>query len=170
MSRKFGFSERISLEPVTEMYLESSQCLALHFAAEDTFYPIAINRRYACLPGTSGDQKLHKITEGITFIVEIPRNCSDYKYLLEALSMRCGCKYLVLRRKSDRMNNKSFRVAVKPVGSSMAVRKFRTLLQVSPCISEPDLQKRSDMIAEEVYKRLQFYTDEERSVDDPFLP
>uniref|UniRef100_A0AC34F872 RNA-directed RNA polymerase n=1 Tax=Panagrolaimus sp. ES5 TaxID=591445 RepID=A0AC34F872_9BILA len=170
MSRNFGFSERISLKPVTDKYLEPSQCLALYFAAEDTFYPIAVNRRYECLPGTSEDIKLHKITEGITFICEVPKYSDDYKDLFEKLAFKCGCKYLVLRRKPDRMNTKSCRVAVKPVGSFMAVRKFRTLLEVAPCLSEPDLQTRSDLIAEEVYRRLQFYTDDEHSVDDPFLP
>uniref|UniRef100_A0A914ZDD2 LAGLIDADG homing endonuclease n=1 Tax=Panagrolaimus superbus TaxID=310955 RepID=A0A914ZDD2_9BILA len=157
MSRNFGFSERISLKPVTKRYLEPSQCLTLHFAAEDTFYPIAINRRFACLPGTSGDQKLHKVTEGITFIVEIPRNSPNYKELFETLAKKCGCKYLVLRKKPDRMNAKSCRIALKPVGSFMAVRKFCNILEVSPNVDEQNFRKRSEMLAEETYKRLLMY-------------
>uniref|UniRef100_A0AC35FAJ8 RNA-directed RNA polymerase n=1 Tax=Panagrolaimus sp. PS1159 TaxID=55785 RepID=A0AC35FAJ8_9BILA len=170
MARSFGFSEKISLNPVTERFLEPYQCLALYFAAEDTFYPIAVNRRFDCLPGTSEDRKtIQKVTEGCVFIVEIPKGSQNYKELFESLAKKCGCSYLVLRRKPDRMNAKCFRVALKPVGSFMAIRKFRSLLNVAPCMTEPDLQTRSDLIAEEIYHRLVFYTEEGRSIDDVFV-
>uniref|UniRef100_A0A914QGH0 DUF7636 domain-containing protein n=1 Tax=Panagrolaimus davidi TaxID=227884 RepID=A0A914QGH0_9BILA len=71
---------------------------------------------------------------------------------------------------SSFLDPKCFRVALKPVGSFIAIRKFRNLLNVVPCMTEPDLQKRSEMIATELYKRLQFYSEEGRSIDDEFLP
>uniref|UniRef100_A0AC35GKJ9 RNA-dependent RNA polymerase n=1 Tax=Panagrolaimus sp. PS1159 TaxID=55785 RepID=A0AC35GKJ9_9BILA len=119
---------------------------------------------------TVKDQKpIQKVTEGSVCIVEIPRSCVNYKQLFEQLALKCDCKYLVVRKKPDR-NPKSFRITLKPVGSFNAIQKFRNLLNVVPCLTEPDLQKRSEMIATELYKRLQFYSEEGRSIEDEFVP
>uniref|UniRef100_A0A914PAM2 RNA-dependent RNA polymerase n=1 Tax=Panagrolaimus davidi TaxID=227884 RepID=A0A914PAM2_9BILA len=99
MTRNFGFSERISMKPVAKNYLEPSQCRILYFAAQYTFYPLAVNRRFDGLPGTLEDQKtIQKITEGSVFLVEIPRSCVNYKQLFGQLALKCDCKYLVFRK------------------------------------------------------------------------
>uniref|UniRef100_A0AC34FTR4 Uncharacterized protein n=1 Tax=Panagrolaimus sp. ES5 TaxID=591445 RepID=A0AC34FTR4_9BILA len=66
------------------------------------------------------------------------------------------------------MNAKSCLIAIKPVGTFVAVQKLRAMLEVKPRSNETDLQKRSEMIYEEVYKRLIFYSKPENSIDDPF--
>ena len=100
MTRSFGYTQKLSLQPFSAESLEASQCLALYYAALDTFYPIAVNRRFDCLPGSSTNIKaMKKVTEGNLFVVEIPQCHSDYKSLFDAVASKCGCKYVVLRKK-----------------------------------------------------------------------
>ena len=100
MTRSFGYTQKLSLLPFSSESLETSQCLALYYAALDTFYPIAVNRRFDCLPGSTTHIKaMKKVTEGNLFVVEIPQSIIDYKPLFDAVARKCGCKYVVLRKK-----------------------------------------------------------------------
>uniref|UniRef100_A0AC35GXF1 RNA-directed RNA polymerase n=2 Tax=Panagrolaimus sp. PS1159 TaxID=55785 RepID=A0AC35GXF1_9BILA len=171
MTRQFGNMKKVTLEPITKRTLDETHCRPLYYAAIDTFYSIAVNRRFENLPGGNANDKLiEKVAEGSIFIIELPRIAvEDYQDLCSRVAKRCGLSYVVLRKKPDRVNQKSFRVAVKPVGTFIAVRKFRSLLEVSPCMSIVDLEKRSNRIAVETYKRIQFYSDLKRSLEDDFI-
>uniref|UniRef100_A0AC35FSZ8 Uncharacterized protein n=1 Tax=Panagrolaimus sp. PS1159 TaxID=55785 RepID=A0AC35FSZ8_9BILA len=137
----------------------------------DTFYTIATNRRFDCLPiiSANGTEPVRRISEGLTTVIEIPQSAHDYKELLSIVAKKCGCIRMVLRRKPTRMNAKSCLISIKPVGTFVAVQKLRAMLEVKPRTNETDLQKRSEMIFEEVYKRLVFYSKPENSIDDPFI-
>lgn len=42
------------------------------------------------------------------------------------------------------------------------------LLEVKPRITEKDLERRNELIFEEVHRRLLFYSDPKRSIDDVY--
>lgn len=100
MTRSFGYSHEISLMPFSKKALDSSTCLALYYAALDTFYPIAVNRRFDSLPGASRELKsMKKVTEGNLFVVEIPQSEIGNIKLFKIVARRCKCEYVVLRKK-----------------------------------------------------------------------
>ena len=107
MTRSFGFTGSVSLTPVLENEeLTPNQCQSLYYLAMDTFYAIAANRRFDCLPTEyfekTNQKKLEKHTEGLTFSVELPQSCHNYKELLETVAVKCGCARLALRKKPTR--------------------------------------------------------------------
>jgi hypothetical protein len=50
MTRQFGNMKKVTLEPITRRTLDETHCRPLYYAAIDTFYSIAVNRRFESLP------------------------------------------------------------------------------------------------------------------------
>ena len=110
MTRSFGYATEISLMPFTKTPLDSLACLTLYYAALDTFYPIAVNRRFDSLPGASKEFKaMKKVTEGNLFVVEIPQfDFENNKYLFNVVARRCGCTRVAIRKKPAKKGKKKF--------------------------------------------------------------
>uniref|UniRef100_A0A914Y9C6 RNA-directed RNA polymerase n=1 Tax=Panagrolaimus superbus TaxID=310955 RepID=A0A914Y9C6_9BILA len=169
LTQKFIASDVFSLLPFSKRILQKHQCLMLHYKAMETFYPIAVNRIFHALPGVQENESNFedKIVEAEIFVIEMPMNVENYEELLKKLGEKCGCKYVTIKRKSEpRIGKKTIRVALQAVGTFWSAWKFRQTLLPTPNLNEPDFEQKNALLGVEAYNRLQFYTNEENSIND----
>ncbi|KAE9555686.1 hypothetical protein FO519_001157 [Halicephalobus sp. NKZ332] len=170
MSYKFGHQNGFSLMPFSTGKLTASQCFDLNAAANQTYYPIALNRRFDVLPGNTGDVKqVEKCIEGDFIVIEIPKRTNyDYMTMIKDVALRCGCKYIVRQKKPEKFHSNVHIVVCKPVGTFRAIQTFRRILSVEPSLDMSNLKARAVDIAEQVLQKLHFYSSEGITIDVPF--
>ena len=83
--------------------MKEDQIARLFQAAMDTFYPIAINRRFDHLPGCEKEKVKEKKIESRTFLIELPQsaqtNFLQTKKLIAVIAKKCGCRHVAIKRK-----------------------------------------------------------------------
>lgn len=106
MTKNFCNSENITFAPFTTQIMDGITCKALHYISIDTFYSVAVSRRFGNLPGTPKDEENigSRVAEGNTFIIELPRASPGYQSMCEKVAIKCGCQYLVVKQKPDRIS------------------------------------------------------------------
>uniref|UniRef100_A0AC34GR65 RNA-directed RNA polymerase n=1 Tax=Panagrolaimus sp. ES5 TaxID=591445 RepID=A0AC34GR65_9BILA len=169
LTQKFISSEVFSLLPFSKRVLQKSQCLMIYYKAMETFYPIAVNRTFGTLPGVKENERNFdgNNVEAEVFVIEIPMEVENYEELLKLLGEKCGCKYITIKRKPEnKIGKTTFRVALQAVGSFWAAWRFRQILLPTANMNEPSFEQRFALLRAEAYNRLQFYTNEEHSIDD----
>lgn len=105
MSHKFGHQDGLSLMPFSTAKLTVSQCFDLNAAANQTYYPIALNRRFDALPGNCNDdiKQMERCIEGDFIVIEIPKRTNyDYLTMIKEVALKCGCKYIVRQKKPEK--------------------------------------------------------------------
>lgn len=112
VSRNFISRETINLLPLTKRKLKKEQISKLYTAAMDTFYPIAINRRFDPLPGCEKEKIKETLIESRTFLIELPKdaekNFDNTKKLIATVSKKCGCRHVAIRRNVSDKSKLSF--------------------------------------------------------------
>lgn len=106
MSQSFGSLDELSLEDFYGPVINRAAIVDLSTAAHQTFYTIALNRKFNVIPGNDASEvAVFNEMEGMQLIFEIPKH-SEYNYdeMLKKVALKCGCKQIARRRKPEKFS------------------------------------------------------------------
>uniref|UniRef100_A0AC34R5S7 RNA-directed RNA polymerase n=1 Tax=Panagrolaimus sp. JU765 TaxID=591449 RepID=A0AC34R5S7_9BILA len=178
MSYEFGSHKSFTFGEISPKIWTDFECQELHIAATQTFYPIAVNRRFDVIPGNidSTTTYVEKYIEGSHFVIEVPKrfdigDSKDNKYddMLKKIAIKCGCKRIVRLHKPEKHNPNIRIIVAKPVGTFRSIQTLRRLLTVEP-VMEKNLKSRADGISEQIRRKLEYYSKDTVSITDPWPP